>query len=62
MTKEKSYTYRTFEDGVSVIVAEVTVHGDGTATYCNGAMEQRMSAEQAFDKAKLRKAQHESRY
>lgn len=62
MTKEKTYTYRTFEDGRLVIVAEVTVHGDGTATYCNGAMEQRMSTEQAFSKAKFRKAVCESRF
>ena len=61
-TKEKTYTYRTFEDGRSVIVAEVTIHGDGTATYCNGAMEQRMSAEQAFGKDKLGKSGWESRF
>lgn len=62
MSSEKTYTYRTFEDGRLVIVAEVTVHGDGTATYCNGATEERMSAKQAFGKAKLRKSVCESRW
>jgi hypothetical protein len=59
----KTYTFRTRELGRFVVVAEVTVHADGSATYEDGVTVQTgITAKDAFSRAKHRKAQMQSRY